>query len=533
VRRTRIIRKSTLAALSLGTALVASRVGRADDTAPPAPSPASSEMLKTMREKGVLTQEEYDELYRRQAVYEAKQRQEQSLPGWLDNWTVGGDFRLRYDIEDWHKGLITPGDPLVPGVNNVNQNTGTAIQRRDQARIRLRIGAEKELSDGLEVGFRIATSQPYVTGAQTSATGPNNQPADFSTALLADPRSENVTLGNFFAPKSIFLDRAYLRWTPSFAKNLRFTAGKVPNPFVSGNFPDLVVWDPDINPEGVTAEYHFDWLAETFWTDTRFGYFFVNEVGSVNVDPTLNPTFSVIPVLDEHDPYMYAVQQSITAQLFPWLRLGGRAAYYDLLNINTKLAAATMELGNTGDAISQNPLYVLLPQSSRFVTNGKSNGRMQEIAIDGYLTWNGLGDRWQLTPFIQWTFMPNAHTLDESYSAGVTFGTAEFLKLTLMWSHVQANGTIALFTDSDLFDGQTDAKGWYLAAERRLNQSLLLRVAYFASQIQKEPCTVAPPHQVLAYCNGGAFTANPTAFAQYSGTNLSRFRVQIDLLADF
>jgi hypothetical protein len=514
--------------LAIAAALVLVSAARADDPQPPEPSPASAEMLKSMREKGILSEEEYEDIYRRQATYEQKEREEQEVPGWMKNWSVGGDLRLRAERIDWREPILTPDRVITPGVDNVNLNTAKAIERRDRARVRLRIGAEKQITEGLDVGFRFVTSQGQTFGTQNGAPV-----ANFSTNTVGDPRSSNVTLGDFFSPKTTYFDRMFLRWTPWFAKSLTLTGGKIPNPFVSGNFPDYLVWDNDIQPEGAAATYHFDFSPEYFWSDTRAGWFSIAEVGEVDVDTSAVPLYTTVSTLDEHDPYMYAVQQEFTGQPAPWLRMGGRASYYDLKNLNTKFAAASLDLGNTGDAITQNPLYVLLTPSSPYFTNGRSAGRMQEIVVDGYFTWNGLGDRWQVTPFVQWMFMPNAKAEDQGITIGVTVGDASFLKVSAQWSHIERNGTVALFTDSDIYDGFTNVKGWYITAERKLTKGVRLRAAYSDAKIVQPECLIAPTGRPLAFCNNGAFTVSPTNFAQAFTTNLDRFRVQLDLIADF
>jgi hypothetical protein len=521
-------RLSRLAALLAAIGITGAPTARADDEAPPEASPASAEMLKSMHEKGILTDEQYEDIYRRQAQYEQKQREESSLPGWVKNWSVGGDLRLRLERQDWREPIVVPDRVLTPNPDNVNLNTGKAIERRDRARVRLRVGAEKELMEGLDVGFRFVTSQGTTFGTQNGAPV-----ANFTTVAVGDPRSANVTLGDYFSPKNTYFDRAFLRYSPWFAKNLTFTGGKIPNPFVSGNFPDNLVWDNDIQPEGAAATYHFDILPEYFWSDTRASWFSIAEVGEVDIDAAAAPILSTLPTLDEHDPYMYAVQQEFTGQPEPWLRVGGRASYYDLKNLNTRFAAASMDLGNTGDAISHNPLYVLLTPASPYFQNGGSNGRMQEIVIDGYFTWNGLGDRYQLTPFVQWTFLPNAKAEDQGFTIGVTAGDASFLKVSAQWSRIERNGTIALFTDSDIYDGFTNVRGWYITAERKLTKGVRLRASYSAAHLLQPACDTAPDGQPLAFCNNGAFTVSPTNFAQAFATNLDRFRVQLDLIADF
>src|SRR5262245_47415976 len=94
----RAVAAACLAAATLPCVSVGARAEEPADattTDAAAPSPAAGEMLKSMREKGILSEEEYDDLYRRQAKYEEQQREKNALPGWMQNWTFGGDLRLR------------------------------------------------------------------------------------------------------------------------------------------------------------------------------------------------------------------------------------------------------------------------------------------------------------------------------------------------------------------------------------------------------------------------------------------------------
>lgn len=515
-----------LAAVAAAALVWASPAG-ADDAEAPEPSPAAAEMLESMREKGILTEEQYQDIYRKQALYEKEQREKDALPGWLEGWSFGGDLRLRFDRQDWGEPPIGPGDELTPGVDNVNLNTQRAQNQRDRGRFRLRVGASKELGYGVDVAFRLVTSTPTAYGTQIGRPS-----AVFATAEVADPRSLNASFTDFFSPKSVFFDRAFLSWEPGFAPGLLLRAGKMPNPFVSGNFTDFLFWDNDIQPEGVAATYHLDLWSEYLWSDTAAAYYFLSEVGSVHVDRDDVPLVSVIPRLDERDPYMWGVQQALTAQPWPWLRMGGRASYYDLMNLDTFFAAATMELGNSAGAIEDNPILVLAGPTSPFYTNGRSSGRIRELVLDVFMTFDYFGDRWQVTPFFQWLHMLSAVNDDQAYGVGITFGDEEFLELTVMYAKLQRNGSVALFTDSNLFDGLTNGQGWYVEVERRLTSFLKLRGAFFQSRMASEECDAAQALRNPLVCDN-AFVEFPAAYAAARRTALDRYRLQLDLIAEF
>jgi hypothetical protein len=140
----------------------------AADAVPPAPSPAAAEMLKSMREKGILSEHEFEDIYRRQAIYEHEEREKEKAPPWFRDWTVGGDVRIRLeriDRGDLELSRVIPPSQqglekdLVRGEDNVDFLNNTAEGIRDRMRLRFRLGAERRLGENWTIGFRIATAQ--------------------------------------------------------------------------------------------------------------------------------------------------------------------------------------------------------------------------------------------------------------------------------------------------------------------------------------------------------------------------------------
>ena len=122
-----------------------------------------------------------------------------------------GDFRLRYE-------------------NTSNQILGTPLPDNEDARnrqvIRLRAAATKQVNDMIKVGARLTTGSSD------------------------DPNSTDVTLGSFVNDLEVSLDRLYAEYQH---QGLFLTGGKFPNPF---RRTDLV-WDGDVNPQGLAARYTF------------------------------------------------------------------------------------------------------------------------------------------------------------------------------------------------------------------------------------------------------------------------------------
>jgi Putative porin len=120
-----------------------------------------------------------------------------------------GDARFRYEIRN-------------------GENVTNDTLQRNRERYRLRLGLRGTLADDWFFGVRLETS--------TSA------------------RSSNVTFGDDAGPfgktsDAINVGQVYLGYKGF--KDITLVAGKMPNPLVT----TLMVWDPDINPEGLAEQW--------------------------------------------------------------------------------------------------------------------------------------------------------------------------------------------------------------------------------------------------------------------------------------
>ncbi|MFI5317398.1 MAG: putative porin [Myxococcota bacterium] len=515
------------------TLLCLAHAARADDAQPPKPSDAAAGMLDAMREKGIISEEEYQDLYKRQAIYEMEQKEASALPGWLQDWTFGGDAAIRFD-EINRGGQIHLNTPLFAGKDPVNLTDATASAKRDRFRFRLRLGAERKIGDDFLVGFRIATAQASSFGVDTS----NFTGVNFSRRYNSDPRSAFVTAGDYNAPKGIGLDRIYIRWQPHQVEGLSIDLGKMENSFVSPNFSgDILVWDHDISPEGATIQYGLRLFDEHAWVKLRGSYFTVDEVPSATLQQTNvdgQPTFP--PDVDEKDPFMYAAQLDFGGEVTPWLRAGARVSYYNLRDVNMRTSAATEDLGNGGAAISDNPLLASNFNSNpNFQTSGASRGQMREIVYDVFTQFT-YWDGWSITPWFQLTHMFNAPSEDYGYDTGFDVLMPTKTKLTFMYASMPRNGTVALFTDSDFFDGYTNARGWGLSVEQAINRWTSLRGTYLSSTERSSSCQAFVSTGVDKLCDTsfwGSSATSPSALADFRRQVLDRDRILIDLLVKF
>jgi opacity protein-like surface antigen len=163
-------------------------------------------LLQKLVEKGVLTPGEAQQIgteTKEQVKKEIAEGKYSSLPAWVQNTKLKGDFRLRF--QNLHE----------KNTNNISKDTTIG-------RIRMRLGLESKVNDKIKVGIGIATGS-------------------------GDPRSTNISFGSSQTKKTIILDYAYGKYDP--LSWLSLTGGKMLLNDVLWEPTDLI-WDTDITPEG-------------------------------------------------------------------------------------------------------------------------------------------------------------------------------------------------------------------------------------------------------------------------------------------
>lgn len=133
---------------------------------------------------------------------------EKKDPRW-DRLSIYGDFRLRHE-------------------SNIKLD---AAPDRHRGRLRFRLGATYQANDEFQFGARITTGDP------------------------ADPNGPHQTLGNGFHNFGVNLDRAFLTYRPKWAPGVWATGGKFAHPFFANPVYGELVWDADVQPEGLAGGY--------------------------------------------------------------------------------------------------------------------------------------------------------------------------------------------------------------------------------------------------------------------------------------
>lgn len=160
------------------------------------------------------------------ACLSASAAAQQQGDSWLDRVDVSADARLRAEFND----------NLSPAKD------------RHRIRGRFRIGATVDLGEEFDAGFRLRTGNPE------------------------DPNSPHFDLGGTGGPGNdgefdsfeMNLDRIYLTWSPSSMPGFSVTGGKFGNPMKKSPIYGDLLWDDDVQPEGLQLTWNCPYKDDTF-----------------------------------------------------------------------------------------------------------------------------------------------------------------------------------------------------------------------------------------------------------------------------
>jgi hypothetical protein len=340
-----------------------------------------------------------------------EQKQIQALPDsikWVENVKVGGDLRYRHESID-------------------SESSKSWSKGRHRHRIRARLGIDAKVADDWDVGFRIASGS-------------------------GDPVSTNQTLDNSFSSKALWLDLAYFNWHPSGMKGMNVYGGKMKNPFYRAGKNQLI-WDSDLNPEGIAAKFQKPLNDATdlfingggFWVDERSG----------GVDTSL-----------------WGAQAYFKHKLGnPDYILAG-AGYYDYGNIEGRGNLASTWGGT----------------ASFFGNSVDANGNFMNDydVVEGFAEYGFELGALPVAIFGNYAQNTSAVTNeDTAWLAGFTLNKAKkpgSWQATYMFRDVEADAVLGAFTDSDFIGGGTDGQGHTFGFKYQLAKNLQAALTYFLSE---------------------------------------------------
>lgn len=373
-------------------------------------------LLDMLKANGSITPAQYSELrgdlQQEQQARAAQVAQQQKTSdfekklAWAAKTQIKGDVRVR------HESIDISGEP-----DNGHD--------RDRQRIRARLGAYSEINPQVDTGIRIATG-----GGD-------------------DARSTNQDLNGYFNKKQLWLDQAYIDYHPTALPNLHLVGGKMGQQWVSTGD---VIWDADINPEGLAGTYKYDLGggAELFGST---GYYVLKD----NVD---GEGYEF-----KHDLRLYAGQLGSRFNLGDAAKLmvGGSVYAYDK------------------DQDSSCPTTGSVTSPCALAVNGNTTDRFQ--LYEGFAQLD-LTKLWvPLSFYGQYVVNDKADDgEDTAWLVGAKTKLMQRVGLEYNYRDVQRNAVVGAFTDSDFGNGSTGARGHKFKLGYDIDKNFGVGLTYFLAE---------------------------------------------------
>lgn len=196
-------------------------------TASFATAQSNSALIDALVRKGVLTSKEASEIQADLAKnYDEGSTSKIELSKHVTKLKLYGKVRWRYQ---WNE--ASTQNPVSPNLPAGNPNPSQTVQQQNRFRYLFKVGATYDFTDNFRSGIEIAS-------------GDNND-------------SYNQTIGSGYGRFPVSLSLLYLEWQPT--DWLTLTGGKQLNPL----YTTSLVWDSDVNPEGLTEQAWWD-LSDSF-----------------------------------------------------------------------------------------------------------------------------------------------------------------------------------------------------------------------------------------------------------------------------
>ncbi len=337
---------------------------------------------------------------------------------WFDRLKLYGDFRLRYQYD-----------------KQENDDKG-----RHRQRIRLRAGIKADIHKYVDIGVRLASGSD-------------------------DRRSTNQTMDSNFETKPVWLDEAYLVFSPKvrYLDTLSLTAGK----FTAKNTffrPSDLLWDSDITFEGqaLTIEKQVNEGINLFF---NAGLHWVDEIGG-----------------DDNDALLGLIQPGIELDFLEKFSLDLGVAFYTFANVkgselfeggNTTLAEVDLNGdGDTRDAGER-------PEQLQYDYD------CINPAFQFTCTWS----KYKAALFFEYVSNLNSEPDDrDGFTVGTKFGSKK-IKNPLTWElginyrRLEADAFMDLFPDSDAYGGATNVQGIEIKGKVAIVKNVFLALDYYNMDI--------------------------------------------------
>lgn len=374
----------------------------------PANAAVDAKLLDMLRANGSINQAQYAELQTELA--KDQQTQKQALAD-AQNTKSASQAAFEQKVA-WATKTQFKGDVRVRQ-ETINIDGQTNSQDKDRQRIRARLGAYTEINPQVSTGIRIATGGS------------------------SDARSTNQDLDGYFVKKDLWLDLGFIDYAPTAVKNLHVIGGKMNQPWVSTGD---VIWDSDINPEGLAATYKLP-LGSTAELFGSAGHY------------TLKDNIDGEGTQFRHDLRMYAGQ------------LGARFAPTD--NLKVTLGGSVYGYDNDKD-------------SAALRVNGNTTNEFRLYEGFGQVDISGLG----LPLALYGQYIVNNESTDDQDTAWLAGMKTKVFGFGLDYNYrdTQRNAVVGAFTDSDFANGTTGSRGHKIKVGYEIDKNFSVGATYFLTK---------------------------------------------------
>ena len=287
---------------------------------------------------------------------------------------------------------------------------------RLRERIRFRLGASKELSEQTTVKFGFATGSD-------------------------DLRSTNQTFDNTFETPDIRFDYAYI--DQKLSNQLSLRAGKMKNPIWK---PSDLLWDSDINPNGVSFQY-----KKAHYNITSALLILEENVNSTN-----------------KDPIMAVIQPQIKWNLTPAIQIKNAIGLYLTQHVKGVSLNHTAET-NTGATTA-------LPNEFAPIVLSAQADLTDQLGLE------------LLRPFGELVINNNADSNNRGGLIGLTVGNKKVKQFgswqsKIIYRYIEADAWLDMLPDSDAYGGATNTKGLELILKYGLSKNISVVLDYYMMDV--------------------------------------------------
>ena len=372
----------------LSVAIKATLLGASIAFAPAALS-ADKELLDILKANGAITEDQYLELSMANMMEKQKKPSDEMLKkmAWAGKIKIKGDLRVR----------------------NENRSSTNGVSTKGRQRYRARIGVYADVTDNVKAGIRLSS------GKNDTAT------------------STNETIDDNFDKDDTGIDLAYINWEA--LDGLELIGGKFKQPWeqVSGG----MVWDGDLNPEGVAARY----------TSKLGGAEIITTLGMLSLDD--NGTSS-----SEDET----------------INFGQVAAKFKVAGAKTKLGVSIFDYSE-GD------------NNALAIAKGNDSAEYQLTEVFGQTSLD-LGLPIKL--YGHYVVNNDAEGVNDSEDTAWLLGVGTKMgkwKASYDYRDVELNSVFAAFNDSDFADGYTDSKGSRWKLSYTINKNFSIGTTYLDTEM--------------------------------------------------